>query len=72
MHLNAGFSRTLKSVRTRCCDVRMDASLNCWKLLDTNGSLDGIARSSGRMLLTDESQEVLLGRPDGNKGSEFC
>jgi hypothetical protein len=26
---------------------------------------------SGRMLLTNERLNALLGRPDGNKGSEF-
>jgi len=26
---------------------------------------------SGRMLLTDECSDILLGRPDGNKGSDF-
>jgi hypothetical protein len=45
--------------------------LNCLKLLDINGSPDGIVTSSGMMLLTDECRDALLGRPDGNKGSDF-
>jgi hypothetical protein len=61
-------SRTLKRVRTCCHDVRTNATL---KLLDTDGGLDGIATSSRRMLLTDEGSDVLLGRPNGNKGSDI-
>jgi hypothetical protein len=40
-------------------------------LLDTDGCLDGIATLSGRMLLTDERQDALLGRPDRIKGFDF-
>jgi hypothetical protein len=65
------YSRTLKSVRMCFHDVRTDATLNCSKPLDTDGCLDGIATSSGWMLLTDEHLEALLIRPDGNMGSDF-
>jgi hypothetical protein len=45
-------SRTLKCVRMCCHDVRTDATLNCSKLLDTVGRLDGssgcMTRPSGR------------------------
>jgi hypothetical protein len=41
-------SQTLKSVRTCCHDVRRDATLNYLKLLDTDGRLNGIARSPDR------------------------
>jgi hypothetical protein len=64
-------SRTLKSVWMCCHDVRTDVTLNCSKLLDIDGSLDGIASSSEQMLLTNEHPNALLGRPDGNKGSDF-
>jgi hypothetical protein len=64
-------SRTHKSVRTCCHDVRTDATLNYSKLLYTEGSPDGIATSSGLMLLTDEHPDILLGHLDGNKGSDF-
>jgi len=64
-------SRTLKSVRTCYCDIRTDASLNYSKLLDTDGSPNDILMSSKRMFLTDERPNALLGRPDGNKGSDF-
>jgi hypothetical protein len=59
------------SVRTHCRDIRMDATLNCSKLLDTDGSPDGIALSSERMLLTNEHPDALLSHPDGNTGSDF-
>jgi hypothetical protein len=56
-----------------CChDDQMDATLNCSKLLDTDGSPDGIPMSSGQMLLADERPDALLGRPNGNKGFDFC
>jgi len=64
-------SRTHKSVQTCCHDVRTDATLDCSKLLDTKGSLDGIATTSRLMLLTDEHPDVLLGYLDENKGSDF-
>jgi len=50
--------RTLMSIWTCCHDVQTDATLNCLNLLDTDG-------------LTNERLNALLGRPDGNKGSEF-
>jgi hypothetical protein len=59
------------SVRTCCSDVQTDVTLNCSKLLDTDGRLDGIATSSGQMLLTDERSDALLGRFNRNKGSNF-
>jgi hypothetical protein len=59
------------SIRIRCRDVQRDATLNCSKLLDIDGRPDGIATSSGRMLLIDECPDVLLGRSDKNKGSNF-
>jgi hypothetical protein len=46
-------------------------TLNCLKLLDTDGSPDGIATSSEQMLLTDECLNALLGHPDGNMGYDF-
>jgi hypothetical protein len=49
----------------------MDATLNCLKVLNTDGSLDGIATSFGQMLLIDERQDALLGHLDGNKGFDF-
>jgi hypothetical protein len=58
-------------VWTCCHDIRTNATLNCSNLLDTDGSLDGIATSSGQMLLTDERPDALLGRSDRNKGSDF-
>jgi hypothetical protein len=64
-------SRTLKSVRTCCHDVHMDATLNCSKLLDTDGRPDNIAMSSRQMLLTDERPDVLQGRLDGNDFSKL-
>jgi hypothetical protein len=64
-------SRTLKSVWAYCHDVRMDATVNCLKLLDTDGSSYGIATSSGRMLLTDEYPDSRQGRPDEILGSDF-
>jgi hypothetical protein len=57
-------SWTLKSVRTYCHYIRTDATLNYSKLLYTHGNPDGIATSSGRMLLIDE-------RPDGILGFDF-
>jgi hypothetical protein len=64
-------SRTLKSIRTCCHDVRTDATLNYSKLLDIDESPDSITTISERMLLTDERPNTLLGRSDGNKGSYF-
>jgi hypothetical protein len=49
-----------------------DTTLNYSKLLHIDGSPDGIATSSGRMLLTDERPKALLGCSDKNKGFEFC
>jgi hypothetical protein len=46
-----GSSRTLKSIRTICHYVRTDASLNCSKLLDTDGRPNGKFSSSVRMML---------------------
>jgi hypothetical protein len=46
--------------------------LNYLKLLDTDGSSNGIPTSSGRMSLIDERLDALLGHPEGNKGSDFC
>jgi hypothetical protein len=63
--------RTLMSVWTCCCGVQTDATLNSSNLLDTDGRPDGITTSSGRMLLTDEHPDILLGCQDGNKGSDF-
>jgi len=57
-------SRTLKSIRMCCHDVRTNATLNCSNLIDIDGSSDGIATSFGWMLLTNE-------RSDGNKESDF-
>jgi hypothetical protein len=57
-------SPALKSGRTICHYIRTDAILNNSKLLDTNGHPDGIATSSGRMLLTDKGT-------DGSLGSDF-
>jgi len=51
--------------------IWMDAILNYSNLLDTDGCPDGIATSSGRMLLTDEHLDTLMSRPDGNKGFNF-
>jgi hypothetical protein len=59
------------SIWTCCHDVQTDATLNCLNLLDTDRRPDGITTLSGRMLLTNERLNALLGRPDGNKGSEF-
>jgi hypothetical protein len=69
-------SRTLKSVRM-CShdiwtdDIRTNATLNYSKVLDTDGSLNGIATSSGRMLLTDERPDALLSRTDEILGFDF-
>jgi len=49
---------TLKSIH----DVRTDATLNCSKLLDTDGSSDDIATSSGWML-RDECQILYIWTP---------
>jgi hypothetical protein len=65
-------SRTLKIVGTCFHDVQTDATLHCLKLLDTNGSPDGIPMSSRQILLTDEHLDALRGRPNENKGSNFC
>jgi hypothetical protein len=64
-------SRTLNSGRTICHYVRLDATLNSSKLLDTDGGPDGIDMSSGRMLLTNERPDALLSRLDGSLGSNF-
>jgi hypothetical protein len=42
-----------------------DATLNCSKLLDTDGHPDRKISSSGRMLLTDERPDGIPCRPDG-------
>jgi hypothetical protein len=63
--------RTLISIRTYYHEVRTDATLNCSNLLDIDGHPDGIVMSSGRMLLTNERSDALLGHLDGNKGSDF-
>jgi hypothetical protein len=49
----------------------MDSTLSCSNLLDIDGHPDGIATLSGRMLLTDERLDALLGRLDENNGSNF-
>jgi hypothetical protein len=49
----------------------MEATESSLMLLDTDWSPDDIAMSSKRMLLTNERPDTLLGRPDGNKGSDF-
>jgi hypothetical protein len=49
----------------------MDATLNSLKLLDTDGHPNGIAKSFGRMLLTEERPNVILGRLDGCLGFDF-
>jgi hypothetical protein len=64
-------SGTLKSVRTCCHDIWTYGNLNCLKLLDTDGRPDGIARSSGRTLLTEECLDSRQGRPDRILGSDF-
>jgi hypothetical protein len=64
MHWNAGIFLNSDSVQTCCHDVQTDATVNCSKLLDIDGSSDGIATSSRRNLLTDE-------RPDGILGFDF-
>jgi len=64
-------SRTLKSVRTCCHDVRTNETLNYSKLLDIDGSPDGIATSSGQMLLTDERPNSRQGHPNEILGSDF-
>jgi hypothetical protein len=71
MHLNAGSSRTLKSVRTIYHYVRTDANLNRSKLLDTDGRPDGKFSSSGQMLLTEERPDEIPRRSDGCKGIEL-
>jgi hypothetical protein len=48
-----------------CHYVRTDATLNCLKILDTDGRSDGKISSSGRMLLTDERPDGIPRRPDG-------
>jgi len=64
-------SRTLNGGRTICHYVEKDVTLNSSKLLDTNDGSDGIATSSGQMLLTDERPDALLSRPDRSLGSDF-
>jgi hypothetical protein len=49
----------------------MDATLICSKLLDTDGSPNGIVMSSELMLLIDEHLDALQGCSDENKGSDF-
>jgi hypothetical protein len=67
-----GMLKSSQILYSVCChNVRTDATLNCSKLLDTDGSLDGITTSSGRMRLTNERPDALLGRPNKNKGSDF-
>jgi len=45
--------------------------LNCLKLLDTDGRLDGKFSSSGQILLTDERPDKIPRRPDGCKGTKM-
>jgi hypothetical protein len=54
-----------------CHYVRTDATLNSLKLLDIDGGSDGIATSSGWMLLTDECLDALLSCWDRSLGSGF-
>jgi uncharacterized ion transporter superfamily protein YfcC len=61
----------LKKGWTICHYVWTDVTLNSLKFLDTDGRPNGIAMSSGRMLLTDERLDDLQGRPDGFLGSDF-
>jgi hypothetical protein len=58
---NSILCRTLMSARTCCWDVRTDATFNSSKLLDTDGHPNGIAMSSGWMLMTDKSLDGCLG-----------
>jgi hypothetical protein len=41
-------------------------------LLKIDGRPDGVAMSSGQMLLTGERPNASLGCLDGNKGFDFC
>jgi hypothetical protein len=66
-----GSSQTLKSVRTICHYVQMDATLNCSKLLDIDGSPDRKFSSFRWMFLTDECPEEIPRRPDKCKGTEL-
>jgi hypothetical protein len=51
---------------------RLDnATLNCSKLLDTDGSRDGITTSFGWMLLIDEHPDVILSSPNESLGFDF-
>jgi hypothetical protein len=63
--------QTLKSSRTICHYVWTDVTLNSSKFLNTYGRLDGIAKSSGRMLVIDERPDGLQGRPNGFLGFDF-
>jgi hypothetical protein len=45
--------------------VWTDATLNCSKLLDTDGLPDGKISSAEQMLLTDERPDGIPRRPDG-------
>jgi hypothetical protein len=56
--------QTLNSVRTCCHDVRTDGTLNCSKLLDTNGRPDGC-------YFTDARPDARQERADGILGSDF-
>jgi hypothetical protein len=64
-------SRTLKSIRMCCHNVLTDATLNCSKLLDVDGSPDNITTSSGWMLLTEERLHSREARSDKILGSDF-
>jgi hypothetical protein len=49
----------------------MDATLNSLKVLDNDGRPNSIAMSFGRMLLTDECPDVILGYLDECLGFDF-
>jgi hypothetical protein len=62
---------TLNGVWKWYWDVRMDASWNNLKLLDTEEGLDGKFLSSGWMMLwTVEHLDGITRRPDGYKGTD--
>jgi hypothetical protein len=64
-------SQTLNSDWTICHYVRMDASWNSSKFLDTDGRPDGKFSLSRRMLLTDERPDGIPCRSDRCKGTEL-
>jgi hypothetical protein len=59
---------TLDCVRTCCWDIRTDATLNSSKLLETDGSLDGITTSSEQMLLDWWASGRLTGTSEQKQG----